>query len=200
MDAQTKARIFEPFFTTKEIGKGTGLGLSMVYGIIKQHEGFIEVYSEVGLGTTFRIYLPVADKITSEEELGVKAPLRGGTETILVAEDEEPLRTLARSVLEELGYTVLLAGNGKEAVDIHAANGRIDLVILDVVMPVMGAREAYEQIRQSGDGVPVIFMTGYSAEMVRGTFLETTDVPLLQKPYSVEALGRKIREVLDNSK
>jgi signal transduction histidine kinase/ActR/RegA family two-component response regulator len=200
MDAQTRARIFEPFFTTKEVGKGTGLGLSMVYGIIKQHEGLIEVYSEVGHGTNFKIYLPVAEKAIAAAIDQTQAPLRGGSETILLAEDEEPLRVLARSVLEELGYAVLLASNGQEAVDVYTANReQIDLVILDVVMPRMGGHEVYEQIRESGSEVPVIFMTGYSAEMVRSRFVENSNTPLLQKPYSIDVFGRKVREVLDAS-
>jgi signal transduction histidine kinase len=200
MDAQTRARIFEPFFTTKEVGKGTGLGLSMVYGIIKQHEGLIEVYSEVGHGTTFKIYLPVAENAIAAALDQTQAPLRGGSETILLAEDEEPLRVLARSVLEELGYAVLLASNGQEAVDVYTANReQIDLVILDVVMPRMGGHAAYEQIRESGSEVPVIFMTGYSVEMVRSRFVENSNTPLLQKPYSIDVFGRKVREVLDAS-
>jgi len=200
MDEETKAHIFEPFFTTKEVGKGTGLGLAMVYGIVKQHDGLIEVYSEVGHGTRFKVYLPVAETAMAEGVEQTQAPLRSGTETILVAEDEEPLRRLAQSVVEELGYTVMLASNGEEAVEIYAAHRRqIDLVILDVVMPRMGGHEAYQQIRLSGSDVPVIFMTGYSAEMIRGRFAENFNIPLLQKPYSVEVFGRKVREVLDAS-
>jgi signal transduction histidine kinase len=200
MDKETKAQIFEPFFTTKKVGAGTGLGLAMVYGIVKQHDGWIEVYSEVGHGTTFKVYLPVADSAIAEEIESTEAPLRSGTETILVAEDEEPLRDLAKSVLEELGYTVMLAANGEDAVEIYAANRQqIHLVILDVVMPRMGGHEAYELIRQSGSDVPVIFMTGYSAEMIRGRFAENFSIPLMQKPYSIDVFGRKVREVLDMS-
>lgn len=198
MDDKTRARIFEPFFTTKGIGKGTGLGLSMVYGIVKQHDGLIEVYSEVGQGTIFKVCLPIIEVAVAEEKGQTLLPLRGGTETILVAEDEGPLRVLAESVLSELGYTVRLACNGEEAVEIYAANQeQIDLMILDVVMPRMGGHEVYEQVRSSGSEVPVIFMTGYSAEMVRGSFIEKTGTPLLQKPYSVEMFGRKVREVID---
>jgi CheY-like chemotaxis protein len=197
MDEKTKAKIFEPFFTTKPIGKGTGLGLATVYGIVKQHDGLIEVYSEVGQGTSFKIYLPVAEQAIEAELQQKEEPVECGNETILVAEDEEPLRNLARSVLEDLGYTVLLASNGEEAVDIYNTNrDKIDLVILDVVMPRMGGHEASQQIRTSRN-IPVIFMTGYSAEMVHNRFLETANMPLLQKPYSVAVLGRKVREVLD---
>ncbi len=205
MDAETRKRIFEPFFTTKETGKGTGLGLSMVYGIVKQHGGLIEVYSEPRQGTSFKIYLPVEEKAVKEEaQEEVQQPLRGGTETILVAEDEEALRSLARSILEELGYTVLLAKDGVEAVELYKANQeRIALMLFDIVMPHMGGREAYEQISSLGGDGPVIFMTGYSAEIVQyefvkqNKFIEAAGAVLMQKPYTVETLGRKVREVLD---
>ncbi|HYY95892.1 MAG TPA: PAS domain S-box protein, partial [Pyrinomonadaceae bacterium] len=198
MDKETCSRVFEPFFTTKPVGKGTGLGLSMVFGIVKQHDGLIEVYSEVGLGTTFKIYLPAEGEAVAEEARESLPAVRGGTETILVAEDEEALRGLARSILEDFGYTVLIAQDGAEALEIYAAEReRINLVILDVVVPRMGGREAFEAIRSSGGGVPVIFMTGYSAEMVGGQFAEEAGTPLLQKPYSVEVFGRKVRGALD---
>jgi CheY-like chemotaxis protein len=198
MDEEIRAHIFEPFFTTKEVGEGTGLGLAMAYGIVTQHDGLIEVYSEVGRGTTFKIYLPVAEKTEAHVIASSQVALRGGTETILVADDEEPLRALARSVLQELGYTVLLASNGEEAIDVYAAHKReISLLIFDVVMPRMGGYQAYEQIRLSGGAAAVIFMSGYSAEMVRSKFAESTNLPLLQKPYSIEALGQTVREILD---
>jgi PAS domain S-box-containing protein len=204
MDTETKERIFEPFFTTKETGKGTGLGLSMVYGIIKQHGGLIEVESELGRGATFHIYLPVDEKAVKEEAQEVLPPLRGGTETILVAEDEEALRALTRTVLEELGYTVLLAKDGAEAVEVYEANSeKIALLLFDIVMPRMGGREAYERISSPNDPVPVIFMTGYSAEIVQyefvkqNKFIEEAGAALMQKPYTVETLGRKVRETLD---
>jgi PAS domain S-box-containing protein len=198
MSAQTKERIFEPFFTTKEAGKGTGLGLSMVYGIVKQHDGLIQVSSELGHGTTFKIYLPVDEKVIIEEAQPAPPMVRGGTETILVAEDEEPLRELARVVLEELGYKVLLACDGAEAIQVFTAEReRIDLLILDVVMPRLGGYEVYEQLRAAGERVLVLFMTGYSAELRQGKFIENTGAPLLQKPYSIEMLGRTVREMLD---
>jgi CheY-like chemotaxis protein len=206
MSDEIKARIFEPFFTTKEVGKGTGLGLAMVYGIIKQHEGYINVYSEVGHGTTFRIYLPVTEQTVVEDLQAVQLPARGGTETILVAEDEEALQELAQDVLEGLGYTVLLARNGEEAVEIFTTErDRIDMLLLDVVMPRMGGYEAYEQIHALLPQTPVIFMTGYSAETVQSRFLkqnkfvEELGAPVLQKPYNIEALARTIREGLDDA-
>jgi PAS domain S-box-containing protein len=204
MDAETRERVFEPFFTTKEVGKGTGLGLAMVYGIVKQHEGSIEVYSEVGQGTVFKIYLPVDEKAAAEEMHEVVPALRGGNETILVAEDEAALRDLAQDVLEALGYTVLLARDGAEAVEMFTTHREeIGLVLLDMVMPRLGGYEAYQQMRVVGGDVPLIFMTGYSPEMVQSKYvqqniaIEDLHAVLIQKPYSVEILGRKIREVLD---
>jgi CheY-like chemotaxis protein len=173
----------------------------MVFGIVKQHDGLIEVYSEPGRGTAFKIYLPADGKAVAEETHEALPPVRGGTETILVAEDEESLRDLARSILEELGYKVMLAPDGQEAVEIFAENsGRINLLILDLVMPRLGGREAFEVIRSSGVEVPAIFMTGYSAGMVGGRYAEEAGTPLLQKPYTVEAFGRKVRELLDDSR
>ncbi|MFN2455853.1 MAG: PAS domain S-box protein [Pyrinomonadaceae bacterium] len=199
MDAETRARIFEPFFTTKEVGKGTGLGLSMVYGIIKQHEGLIHVYSEVGHGTTFKIYLPIEEKkVANQETEAALAPMRGGTETILVAEDEEALRELAQSILEELGYRVILAQDGAEAIEMYeTSREKIDLVLLDVMMPRMGGYEAYERMRSLRSDIPVIFMTGYGTEQMQSKFIEASDAPIIQKPYSVEALGRVVRTMLD---
>jgi two-component system, cell cycle sensor histidine kinase and response regulator CckA len=207
MDAETRKRIFEPFFTTKAAGKGTGLGLAMVFGIVKQHEGLIEVYSEVGHGTSFKIYLPVDEKVVKEEPQEVLEPLRGGKETILVAEDEEALRGLARTILEELGYRVLLASDGAEAIEVYQANREsVSLLVFDIVMPRMSGREAYERILEMGGDVPALFMTGYSADIVQNQFvpqnqfLERTSSALMQKPYSLETFGRKVREVLDQAK
>ncbi|MCA1592012.1 MAG: PAS domain S-box protein [Acidobacteria bacterium] len=206
MDRETQARIFEPFFTTKEVGKGTGLGLSMVYGIVKQHDGYIYVDSEVGHGTTFKVFLPVNEKAVEKEKQTKQIPLRGGKETILVAEDEEALRALSKQVLETLGYTVLLAKNGEEAVEMYAANReRIAMLLFDVVMPRMGGAEAFEQIHEMGGDVPLIFMTGYSSETVQSRFvnqhklIEKLGAMVIQKPYSLEGLGRKVREGLDQA-
>jgi signal transduction histidine kinase len=207
IDTETQKRIFEPFFTTKEVDKGTGLGLSMVYGIIKQHEGHINVYSEVGQGTTFKIFLPIIESAVEPDELTIRPPLLGGTETILVADDEETLQHLSRNILEGLGYTVLLAKNGEEVLDIYKANcERIDLLLLDVVMPRMGGIEAYKQIGELGTEVPIIFMTGYSFETIQSQFIKQNELKkeltpvVIQKPYTLDGLGRKVREVLDKSK
>jgi PAS domain S-box-containing protein len=207
IDAETQKRIFEPFFTTKEVDKGTGLGLSMVYGIVKQHDGHINVFSEEGSGTTFKIFLPVDEQAVEKEGLEVQLPSLGGTETILVAEDEEALRNLAREILEGLGYTVLLAKNGEEAVEMYKERRKqIDLLLLDVVMPRIGGWEAHERIRELGGDAPLIFMTGYSSETVQSQFdkqnrsLEASGAVVLQKPYNVGELGRKIREALDTGR
>ncbi len=204
MDEATQARVFEPFFTTKEVGKGTGLGLSMAYGIVKQHDGHINVCSAVGGGTSFKIYLPVNEKTVEAETPVAQTAQFGGSETILVAEDEESLGKLAKDVLEASGYTVLLAKNGEEACKIYRENPeRVDLLLLDVVMPRMSGTEVYERIRAAGGDLPVIFMTGYSTETVQNRFIKQSEsiagarAAIVQKPYSVELIERKIREVLN---
>lgn len=192
MDTATRERIFEPFFTTKEVGKGTGLGLAVVYGIVTQHGGWIDVQSEPGLGASFKLYWPVASTPVAGASAAL-AEVRGGSETILVAEDEPMLRELAREVLSEAGYRVIAAGDGQEAVDLFAAQrAAIDLVVLDVIMPRLGGHEAYEQIRALAPRMPVVFMTGYSPDLT-----VPAEAAWLQKPCGGEALKRKVREVLD---
>jgi two-component system, cell cycle sensor histidine kinase and response regulator CckA len=201
IDAETQQRIFEPFFTTKGVGKGTGLGLATVYGIVKQHDGFIQVYSEVGHGTTFKIYLPVSTEGV-EEELS-EAPARpvGGRETILVVEDEAGLRRLAKQILSGLGYTVLTAEDGERAMEVYkATQEQIDLLLVDVIMPRMGGREVYERLQEMGSTTPIIFMTGYSTEMFQSNFIGDKGAALIQKPYTVSSLGQKVRQVLNASK
>jgi len=200
MDSEIQRRIFEPFFSTKQIGKGTGLGLAVVYGIVKQHEGLVHVYSEPGQGATFRIYLrayefPVGDEF--EEPLG--PTIRGGNETVLVAEDELTLRKLAKSLLEGLGYRVLLAADGEEAVNVYEqSSDQIDLVILDLIMPRMGGREAYERICRIGNReCPVIFVTGYAPEILKSQLAESKVAELIEKPYELDVLARRVRDVLD---
>ena len=206
MDAETRARIFEPFFTTEEVGRGTGPGLSIAYGIVKQHEGLLEAESEPGRGTTFKIYLPLAENAAGEEaKAATTPPPPRGDETILLAEDEESLRRLAKDVLEDLGYTVLLAEDGEQAVE-RFAGARVDLLLLDVVMPRLSGFEAYRRIRTMGDGAPVIFVSGYGAEAMernygeRSALAEELGAVLIQKPYNVEDLGRKVREVLEGAR
>ena len=201
MDAELQQRIFEPFFTTKARGKGTGLGLSVVYGIIKQHEGFVEVDSATDRGTTFTIFLP-APAVALDMTVPHLSPLvRGGTETILVAEDEASLRYLASTVLERLGYTVILAEDGLEAVNLFRVNqSRIDLVILDLVMPRFGGRDALELMRAIRPDLRALFVTGYDDDSARapGADAPVPGATLLQKPYRVDILGSRVRELLDN--
>lgn len=197
MDAETLRRIFEPFFTTREQGKGTGLGLAVVYGIIKQHEGFIDVESASAHGTTLRMYLPVAGtEDWQKQSESAPACFSTGNETILLAEDEPLLRELGKTVLTELGYQVLLATDGREAVELCRTHQEISLLLLDVVMPHLGGREAYEQIVAAGRNIPAIFVTGYSSEVINPEFLARTKTLLVSKPYDIETLGQRIRERL----
>jgi two-component system, cell cycle sensor histidine kinase and response regulator CckA len=199
MDAATLDRIFEPFFTTKETGKGTGLGLATVYGIVSQHDGFLQVYSEVNIGTTFRIYLPVTPtaEITPVNDEDSR-PVRGGAETILIAEDHERLHELARETLANLGYDVLLASDGEEAVRVFQANrDRIDLLLLDAVLPKINGSEAYARISAEKQDVPVIFATGYSPEMELLHSAQDLGLTVLQKPYVPREMARRVRETLD---
>jgi PAS domain S-box-containing protein len=203
MDTAVRERIFEPFFTTKETGKGTGLGLATVYGIVKQHSGFILVDSAPNQGSTFRILLPVHNDVATVESrtpARETQPVRGGRETILIAEDHEGVREMACATLESLGYRILQAHDGEEAVEIFSANqDSIALVILDVIMPRRGGREACAAITALKPGVPVIFATGYSSEIGALTEMLARGIIILQKPYSPAVLGRKIREVLDHA-
>lgn len=201
MDAETRERLFEPFFTTKEVGKGTGLGLSVVYGIVSQHDGWIEVYSQPGQGARFEIYLPAQGAALTGKAYAAVPGMEGGHETILLAEDELAVQELARDILEKLGYTVLLAANGAEAVELFRANKeRIDLVILDAVMPRLSGPRAYEEMTKLRPHVPVLFITGYSAEMARLPRMARTGLHLLHKPFAVTELGRKVRETLGEYK
>jgi signal transduction histidine kinase/ActR/RegA family two-component response regulator len=198
MNSETAAQIFEPFFTTKEPGKGTGLGLSTVYGIIKQSRGHITVYSELGVGTSFKVYLPAVEKPATATQSQPDAVLPKGHGTVLLAEDEAPLRTLAAETLKRLGYHVLPAGNGLEALvaaDQH--NGNIDIVITDIVMPRMGGPELVEKLRRKRPDVHVIFMSGYTEAAVLENANIGKDAILLNKPFSTETLVRKMREVLE---
>jgi two-component system cell cycle sensor histidine kinase/response regulator CckA len=209
MNEKTQARIFEPFFTTKSTDKGTGLGLSMAYGIVKQHDGYINVYSEPGHGTTFKIFLPAVDLKVEEVKQEIQPALPVGNETILIAEDEEALRKLSQNILQTLGYTVLMAKDGAEAIAIFTENREsINVLLFDVVMPSIGGAEAYEQICEMGGNVPAIFMTGYGSEVMHEKITEKTAkngkinsamVKVIQKPYSLDILGRAVREILDGS-
>jgi len=199
MDAATTKRIFEPFFTTKEMGKGTGLGLAVVYGIVKQHGGYINVYSEPDRGTTFRIYLPLIQSGGSTGTEPASRPMpTGGTETILLAEDDAVIRELVKEVLMEFGYTVIEAVNGEDAVRKFTEHrGRIQLLLLDLIMPKMNGKDACDEIGKMGSDVPAIFISGYPPDVIlkRGLLEEGRD--LIRKPVSPQNLLRKISEVLD---
>jgi PAS domain S-box-containing protein len=199
MDAETKAQIFEPFFTTKPVGKGTGLGLAMVFGIVHQSGGNIWVYSEPGLGTSFKIYLPQATRSETTDRLPLsKAPPARGHETILLVEDDPAVRRLACTILRRAGYTVLDAENGGEALmmaDQYAE--RIDLLLTDVVMPRMSGRELVEQISRSRDALKVIYMSGYTDDAIVHHGVIESGVPFLQKPITVDKMLNTVRNVLD---
>ena len=199
MDAATLDRIFEPFFTTKEVGKGTGLGLATIYGIVRQHNGFVQVYSELGLGSTFRVYLPAANvEVDASQSTQAPQPIRGGNETVLIAEDHEGLRHLAIETLAGLGYDVITANDGEQALaEFQRNRSRINLILLDVVMPKVSGPEVYERICAEAPGFPVVFATGYSADMSLLKKAQANGLPVLQKPYAPRDLARKVREVLD---
>ncbi len=199
MDAATLDRIFEPFFTTKELGKGTGLGLATVYGVVRQHDGFVHVYSEPGAGSTFRCYFPVSvEASVPREKVEESAPVRGGSETILVAEDHEGLGQLAVETLTGLGYQVMLATDGETAAqNFHANRTRIDLVVLDVMLPKLSGPEVYARMRKDKSDLAVIFATGYSPDIAQLQKAQQEGLPVLQKPYSPRDLARKVRETLD---
>ena len=201
MDEETRKRIFEPFFTTKEVGKGTGLGLAVVYGIIKQHDGFINVYSEPGKGTTFRIYLPIITAVVTEETKAQKkeAPARG-TETVLLAEDDEALRKLSRIVLTQNGYTVIEAVDGEDAVRKFRKNkDRIHILLFDLIMPKMNGKEAYDEIRKIRPDMKVLFASGYAPDIVWQKASLEPGSHLIYKPVSPMELLRKVRSVLDGA-
>ena len=200
MDSPTAARIFEPFFTTKGPGKGTGLGLATVYGIVKQSAGHIFVYSEVGHGTTFKIYLPNADHkigLGSRAEAETLAP-DAKSATILLVEDDEIMRRLTRQLLEELGYAVVEANDGKAALEWVRSNpGRIDLVLTDVIMRNMSGPELVKELSGSNPGLKVVFMSGYTGELIAEREVLERGITLLEKPFSRNALLKTIHATLD---
>jgi CheY-like chemotaxis protein len=198
MDAATRARVFEPFFTTKPSGQGSGLGLATVYGIVKQSGGYIWVYSEVGHGTAFKIYLPEFTGSLAELPPAEVLLSPRGAETILIVEDEAAVRRMAARALAAQGYAILEAANGAEALEVLARGGSpIDLVLTDVVMPLVNGRELSERLSVERPGLRVLFMSGYTDDDIVRRGLLRPGSPFLQKPFLPGDLSRKVREVLD---
>jgi CheY-like chemotaxis protein len=198
MTPEVQARLFEPFFTTKGVGKGTGLGLSMVYGAVKQSNGGVEVVSGEGAGSEFRLYFPSAEPLVESAAPAPLPALARGKETILVVEDEQLVRTLARSILERQGYRVVACANGAEALGVleDRAAG-IDLLLTDLVMPGMSGRELAERVVESRPKVQVLFTSGYSEDAALYGGVADREAFFLAKPYSVHDLSSRVREVLD---
>jgi CheY-like chemotaxis protein len=199
MTAGTQAHIFEPFFTTKEVGKGTGLGLSTVYGIVKQSGGYIWVYSEVGVGTTFKVYLPAVDEVTSTaEDASGGAALPRGSETVLVVEDEESVRDVLHQMLEGNGYRVKMARDGAEAfqiADTHA--DAIHLLVTDVILPGMTGRDVVERITATHPAMKVLYISGYTEEAISRHGVISPGTAFLSKPFGAATFLLKVRELLD---
>jgi CheY-like chemotaxis protein len=201
MDNETLAQIFEPFFTTKEIGKGTGLGLATIYGIVKQNNGFINVYSELGIGTTVTIYLPRhsadIDHVKNER---TAAPVLLGHETILLVEDESAILNMATMILTRQGYTVLPANTPEQAISLAKENtGEINLLMTDVVMPEMNGRDLAKNLQTLYPQLKILFMSGYTANVIAHHGVLDEKVHFIQKPFSLPDLASKVREVLDET-
>jgi CheY-like chemotaxis protein len=197
MSESTRARLFEPFFTTKEMGKGTGLGLATALGIAQQSGGYIGVYSELGVGTSFKVYFPRTDRV-AEANVAEPSAARGGSETILLVEDEEQVRAVACTILRKHGYTVLETSNGGEALLVSAEFGaRIDLLLTDVVLPRMSGRRVAEQLAPQRPDMLVLFTSGYTDDAILQHGVLNAGVAFLQKPFTPDALLSKVRDVLD---
>ena len=200
MDRETLDKIFEPFFTTKDVGKGTGLGLATVYGIVKQSNGFINVYSEPGHGTTFKIYLPRCDEEVITKETTAPHIQKGQGETVLLVEDEVALIKLAKAMLEELGYKVLAADSPSEALRLAEVHqGEIQLLLTDVVMPEMNGRELAQKIKDRNPDLRVLYMSGYTANAIAHHGVLDEGVNFIQKPFARGDLSIRIREILDSN-
>jgi CheY-like chemotaxis protein len=198
MTPEIRSRIFEPFFTTKGVGKGTGLGLSMVYGCVQQLNGAINVYSEPGIGTTFKIYLPIAGACP-EGNAEVSHLTVSGKETIVIAEDDKLVRDLVVRILTDAGYSVLSARDGAEAVELCDAHAdSVSLVLLDAVMPNLTGYQAFALIKSKFPDLPVVFCSGYDPETSQAALLTTKGLPVVQKPFDPDLLLRAIREALDS--
>jgi CheY-like chemotaxis protein len=198
MDPTVQERIFEPFFTTRAMGRGTGLGLATAYGIVRNHGGRIQVFSEQGKGTTFRVDLPASEKSMEEAMTPLKESHRGGSETILLVDDEEMVRDVGQQLLEKLGYRVLTAAGGREALEVFSADpSQFDLVVLDMVMPDIGGKEVFEQLRAKRSDTRVLLSSGYSQDGQASEILRKGCDGFIQKPFDLKQLSIKVREVLD---
>ncbi|MBW2075274.1 MAG: response regulator [Deltaproteobacteria bacterium] len=201
MDQQTRMRIFDPFFTTKEMGRGTGLGLASAYGIIKGHGGYIDVDSKKGHGTTFSIYLPASGKKAQKAAVQTPDHIIRGTETVLLVDDEEPVRQVGRELLEAMGYRVLIARDGKEAIEIYKQNqDEIDIILLDMVMPKMGGGEVYDRIKEINPDIKVLLLSGYSIEGEADEILDRGCNGFIQKPFDIKELSYKLRDLLNRDR
>ncbi|NOY82230.1 MAG: PAS domain S-box protein [Kiritimatiellaeota bacterium] len=201
MEEDTLARVFEPFFTTKAVGRGTGLGLAMVYGIVRQHDGMVRVHSEPGKGATFNVYLPEAEQRAAEGNADRPGPAPGGSEGILVVEDDAGVRRALQGMLRRAGYRLFVASNGAEACElIESHRDEIAMAIVDVVMPGMGGREVYRRLKHAKPELRVLFSTGYSEGAIHTRFILDEGLELFQKPYDGQALLRKVRSMLDESR
>jgi CheY-like chemotaxis protein len=197
MNRKIQQRIFEPFFTTKAIGKGTGLGLASAYGIVKNHGGIINCYSESGVGSTFNIYLPAFQTTKEEETAPVEESIQG-SETVLLVDDDKVIVHAGKRMIESLGYAVMPAENGEEALTIFEnSHDRIDLVILDMVMPYVNGGEVYDRMREINPGVRVLLASGYSLNGQAEDIIARGCNGFIQKPFNTVELSRKIREILD---
>jgi CheY-like chemotaxis protein len=199
MDKETLTHIFEPFYTTKELGKGTGLGLATVYGAVKQNNGFINIYSEPGHGTTFSIYLPryLGEEIQTQLE-GKEISIPRGNETILVVEDDMAILNYAKQILESLGYTIIAENSPSEAIRIASENaGNIQLLISDVIMPEMNGRELLTALLPLSPQLKCLYMSGYTSDIIARHGILSSGVNFIQKPFSMSGFATKVREVLD---
>jgi CheY-like chemotaxis protein len=197
MNEETKEHIFSPFFTTKEVGKGTGLGLATVYGIVRQHNGYITIDSEPNQGTTFRIYFPAVKMKASEEQDTTTTDSTTGQETILIAEDDEGVRRFMREALRGHGYIIIEAKDGEDAIETFKQHQAADLIIIDSVMPKKNGREVYEEIRSIDPHVKALFTSGYTKDIVLDKGIRDKEFDFIAKPLSLNMLLQKVHEVLD---
>ncbi|MCK7484645.1 MAG: response regulator [Bacillus subtilis] len=197
MDSRTVSKIFDPFFTTKEKGKGTGLGLAMVYNIVQQHKGFIDVYSEVGIGTTFHVYLPVFEGADQENSKEDETNVPQGEGIVLVVDDEAIIRQTAKAILEECGYTVITAGNGEEGVEVfRKRHSELKAVLLDMVMPKKSGKEAFLEMKQIQPAVRVLMASGFRQDERVQAVLDLGAAGFIQKPYTLKKLAQAIHQAL----